>query len=170
MRFADLVAVIALLPTMSVAADYSNDDLCRAIGETSKVSVQPRDRLFFEKTCVCYAGFPCMEKGTPKARATAEIVEKVERHQRAEAAAREDAKRMAVEADKARRAARAKARAAAEKRATETCHPEKDAWDTCFHDMSRNECAQELGAFDACCTKAGISDRVECAELFRPSR
>ncbi|MGB8932012.1 MAG: hypothetical protein WCC48_12260 [Anaeromyxobacteraceae bacterium] len=146
MKLADFVVIIALLPTIAIAADYSNDDLCRAIGETAKVSVQPRDRLFFEKTCVCYAGFPCMEKGTPKARSAAEIVEKAEKRQRAEAAAREDAKRKAADADKARRAERAKARAAAEKRATETCRAEKDAWDTCFHDMSRNECGQELRA------------------------
>jgi hypothetical protein len=156
------VALLLALFAMPVLADekYSNDDLCRAIGETSNAVIQPRDRLFFEKSCVCYRGSPCMEKGTPKARAAGEAAAKA-------AARAKEEDRKTAEAEKARRAERARAKGAAEKRARETCRAEKDAWGVCSDDFARKECDQELAAFDACCTKAGIPDRVDCADLFR---
>lgn len=47
------VAVVFFAASNVVAAEYSDDDLCRAIGETPRVALQPRDRLFFEKKCTC---------------------------------------------------------------------------------------------------------------------
>ena len=152
--------LFALLALPAIAEEkYSNDDLCRAIGETARASVQPRDRLFFEKTCVCYHGYPCMEKGTPKARAAADTVAK------AVAKADQD-ERNAAAADRARRAQQAKAKAAAEKQVRETCRAAKDAWGACSDDFNRHECAPELETFDSCCAKAGVPDRVDCAALF----
>jgi hypothetical protein len=80
------VAILALAG-VARAADYSDDDLCRAIGETSAGAVQPRDRLFLEQKCHCYSN-GCAASGSPRDQALL-------KRQQEEAAARE--KRRAAE-------------------------------------------------------------------------
>ncbi len=149
------IILAAILAAPAHAEQYSNDDLCRAIGETSRAAVQPRDRLFFEKNCECFEGLGCMEKGGAMAKAAAETVAKVE-----------EQRRKTAEAEKARRAERVKAKAAAEKRAAKTCGAENDAWWTCARTPGQTDCTPQVQAFEACCTKAGVPDRMRCSDLF----
>ena len=164
-----MIAVAALVLAVSAARaeeKYSNDDLCRVIGETSRVSLQPRDRLFFEKNCVCYPyDFGCMEKGGARAKAAAEAVARRTQEEREKAAAREEAKRSAAVAAQKRQADAAKARAARAKRAAADCAAQNDEYWTCARSPGA-DCTEKIGELSACCARAGIRDRLECIQAF----
>jgi hypothetical protein len=164
-----MTAIAALVLTLSAARaeeKYSNDDLCRAIGATSRVSLQPRDRLFFEKNCVCYPyDFGCMEKGGARAKVIAEAVARRVQEEHEKATAREEAKRNAAVAAQKREADAAKARAARVKRAVADCATQNDEYWTCARTPGA-DCTQKIGELSACCARVGIRDRLECIQAF----
>jgi hypothetical protein len=47
-----------------LSQNYTPDELCQAIGETSNASVQPRDRILFKKNCSCVPGQGCANTGS----------------------------------------------------------------------------------------------------------
>lgn len=113
---------------------FSNDDLCRAIGETPRVAVQPRDRLFFEKKCACTDGV-CGERGSSALSA------------RAAAARRE---RTLAKAQAAASIVRiAKARTATSR--------EREAFEACRSSQAFEQCAAPTTkALEAACRKHGL--------------
>jgi hypothetical protein len=48
-----LVTACLLVAATATSAETKDDRLCRAIGETKTVALQPRDRIFFEDNCEC---------------------------------------------------------------------------------------------------------------------
>jgi hypothetical protein len=62
-------AFIVVLVLPSVAAAFTDDELCRAIGETREAALQPRDRLFLEKSCVCFSSLGCAKRDSKQAKA-----------------------------------------------------------------------------------------------------
>jgi hypothetical protein len=61
-----MLSIALLAAALISAAPTENDELCSAIGKTSQAALQPRDRIFFEKSCVCAVG-ECAEKGGKRA-------------------------------------------------------------------------------------------------------
>ncbi len=103
---------LALAAAPGVALSYSDDDLCRAIGQTRENALQPRDRLFFEEKCTCYPDYGCMARGSPKDIATRSAVEK---DRAAKQKAAEEGR--AARAERAKKAAKAKREKTAKERA-----------------------------------------------------
>jgi hypothetical protein len=58
-----LLAALPLAPLLAFAGEAKESRLCRAIGETKNISLQPRDRVFFEDRCACFKD-TCVAKGT----------------------------------------------------------------------------------------------------------
>jgi hypothetical protein len=144
--------------------DFSNDDLCRAIGETRESALQPRDRLFFEKHCSCFGNLGCAETGSARAAQMQRTQAALEAERRADMerkAATEAAGRVEV----GRKAAARKAAALEEKKAqlartraeaAEVCKPYLDcmsgggadcgmAWETCY-----GVCAKAPDGIEVC--------------------
>lgn len=90
-------ALLACAP--AEAADYSPDDLCRAIGQTPNIAVTPRDRLFLEKSCAGFSyGLGCAAKGSKTAKGLARReAEERARREREDAEYRAQQERKAAE-------------------------------------------------------------------------
>src|SRR6266496_4654684 len=168
MRFQVIALVVPLIAQPAVAEDYSDDDLSRAVGDTPKVAVQPRDRLFFEKHCACVPEFGCAEAGSPRwkalqerysaSQARHEEERKAERQRKATAERKAKDKRFAREA--ARRAkereeaARAEALASrrdAERRDQEGC----EKYLACVAEFSAAECNLVREQMEKACLDRG---------------
>jgi hypothetical protein len=153
------LAVAALLATAARAEEkYSNDDLCRAIGETRAAALQPRDRLFFEKNCVCFEPFGCMEKGGAKAKEAVVALAKLD-EQRRQDAETEKARKEVAKAEQARKAA------ASAKRARAACQSLNETYWTCARTPGR-ECDVDMVALHNCCVDAGVRNQSKCLALF----
>jgi hypothetical protein len=131
------------LAGMAQAADFSDDDLCRAIGETRVSALQPRDRLFLEQKCTCYSA-RCAATGSPLAKSlAASDVAKAEQVRNAAAqksAAEESARK---EAPKRRAGADAKT------------EPFRKAYWGCVYDRVVTNCDGQLQALQKACEATG---------------
>lgn len=161
------------------SAETPDDRLCRAIGETSKAAVQPRDRIFFEDNCSCASS--CARTGTPAhamsvklsldiaeerlafgrqecARATAARA----RRERAEREAQKALEREARERDAERE------RGDREWAAWRAANPAwvarmasaRNAFVGCLEDATRHDCRGNADAFWAVCGEAPDRERA----------
>jgi hypothetical protein len=155
---ASAAAALILWMSAATAADYSPDDLCRAIGETPVVALQPRDRLYLEKNCECVASLGCAARGGARATKLRKIADETRAAERAaerNVAAKEAEQRRAAQEKERRRRAKANA-ATADLRKT---------FVACQADVSRLECRNELVALqDACDTAGAYADLQQCIE------
>jgi len=115
------LAFAALALGASHAADYTDDDLCRAIGETPRDARQPRDRLFLEKKCLCYEG-GCAATGSARSQALAQAQkDALALREREKAEAEAEQSKMELERQRAAAAAAAQEAAQREARARLEC-------------------------------------------------
>lgn len=141
---------VLLLSCRASAADYSDDDLCRAIGQTPVIALQPRDRLFMEQKCACYEG-GCAAIGSPRASA-------FEKQQQAETAR---LKREKAEADrqlaesKKQSAARVGAARAKHDAAVAQTNPLRKAYWDCTYEPASPGCRDQLVALQEACEATG---------------
>lgn len=166
-----------LPPPSSV--ETPDDRLCRAIGETSRAAVQPRDRIFFEDNCSCASG--CAKTATP-AHAMLVKLELDAAVQRLDIERQACAKASAAQARRAR--AEREARTVLEQEARErdaerergdrewaawrAANPAwiarmesaRDAVVGCLEDATRHDCRGDADAFWAVCTEAPDRERA----------
>lgn len=144
-------AVAVAVASLALAADYSDDDLCRVIGDSPTVAVPPRDRLFLEKNCVCYGPAGCAAPGSPRDKAIQDRLARAlaaeKQRQEAELAA---AKQRQVAEEAARKEAR-KRRVAADAKT----EPLRKAYWACAYDQINMDCREQLKALRKACEATG---------------
>ncbi len=82
------VSFAVVFPVTALCSDYptapeKKDKLCEAIGETSKIAVQPRDRVWFGEQCRCLEGVGCGAPGSRRFSARIENQKKTQARARA---------------------------------------------------------------------------------------
>lgn len=126
---AGVVGIAALPSAASGQPPTGKDELCSAVGMTSESALQPRDRVFFKKSCVCFAR-ECAALGTPRGLAIAKEAsawgEKLAAEARAKAQ-REPAARLDVQA-------------------------KADAFFACYESPTESNCVPASEAFKSACT------------------
>lgn len=132
--------LLMALTGVAQAADFSDDDLCRVIGDSPTLVVPPRDRLFLEKKCACYGPAGCAAPGSPR--------DKAIRARLNEALAAEK-QRQATEAAKRKDAP--KRRAAADAKT----EPLRKAYWACVYDRAAKDCNDQLQALQKTCEATG---------------
>ena len=161
------------------SSETPNDRLCRAIGETSKAAVQPRDRIFFEDNCSCESS--CARTGTPahamfvklsldaaverlavERQACARATASQARRARAEREVQKALEREARERDEERE--RGDRDWAAWKAANQSwvarMESARDAIVGCLEDSTRRDCRGDADAFWAVCGEAPDRERA----------
>lgn len=111
------------------ATDTEADELCSAIGKTSKIALQPRDRIFFDKNCVCAAS-DCAQRGSRKAKRLLD-----EQKRRRDQERREEAERLKLfqESEAGVTTAARTFSACTTSPTTTSCVAEADAfWEECY--------------------------------------
>jgi hypothetical protein len=132
---------LALSPALVAAEHYSDDELCRAIGETPNAALQPRDRLFFEKKCSCVVRYGCAATASKRWR---EI--KLQRE-------KDDAQLRATEAELAAKRAAEKALKQREAREVERTSCERLL--PCLAEFSESECHLLYTRMEEACLERG---------------